>query len=174
MIRVMEKMSENYVKNAKEARKENRKIHVFDVTIGGAMGFLDPVSKWEKIEIKGRREKGLSLMGVWEGLKVYKNKEGVDKRFFEDERMLGKIRDCKSYGKLIGIRSGDEILNVEDGIEYIFKRRYKEEVMNRFGNVIEKLKEMSKKEDFVLLDYKKEDRKIPISHAEVLKEIIEE
>lgn len=173
MVKVMEKVNENYVKNVMVARKGDRKVKVFDVTVGGAMGFLDPVSKWGDIKIEGRKEKSLSLMGVWEGLKVYKNKDKVDLRYLVNEKMVGKVRDCKCYGKVVGVRWGNDVLGVDEGVRLIFKDMYKEEVMKRYGKVIEGLRKLSKEMDFVLLDYKDEDRKIPISHVEVLKELIE-
>lgn len=121
MIEVMKKVSEDYGMNVKAARKgkgrKGKGIRVFDVTIDGLMSFLDPSSLWGGIEIKGRKEKALSLKGMWEGLKVFTRKKDIDARFFRDERMVGKDRNCKSYGKMIGIRWGDEILNKSEGIE---------------------------------------------------------
>lgn len=173
MVKVVKKVSENYVKNAEVARNGNGEVKVMDVTLDGGMGFLDPGSEWGRIEIEGREVMGLSIMGVWEGLKVYRNKSEVDERFIKDVRKLGKVRDCKSYGELIGIRWGDEVLSVKDGERVILKEMYEREVMSRYGKVIRGLKELSKRGKIVLLDYKDEDRRLPVSHAEILKEMIE-
>lgn len=175
MVKVMKKVSKNYVMNAKVARNGNDKVKVFDVTLDGAMGFLDPVGVWGNIEIMGRREKALSLLGMWEGLKVFEKKKEIDIRYFSNIKFQGKIRGCKSYGKLVGVRCGDVIVDIDDGKELLFKEVYKTEVLKRFGNVIQNLRrlEKEKEEDIVLLDYMKGDEKSPISHVEILKELIE-
>lgn len=167
---VMEKEFVNYVKNAEMARKNLAGAVVLDVTKGGMMEKFDASYPIRGVEVPGLREKSISIMGVWEGLKVFK-KKGVDRSYFYDEKKLGKVRDCKSYGKLHGISIGEEVMEVDRAIEEVFKDLYKREIRKRFEIQIEGLRRVNR--PIVLLDYRKEDRDLPFSCAEFLKEMIE-
>ena len=170
MVKVMKKVSENYVKNAEEARKIFPGAVVMDVTLDGLMGKFDPGYRWGNVKVPGReKEEGLSLRGVMEGLKIFKRK-GVDEKWWKDEKFLRKERNCKSYGNLTGFDFGNESVNVEKGRE-IFENIYKEEIEKRFGKVIEGLRKEER--TVVLLDYKEGDERKVMNHAEILKEIIE-
>ena len=185
MVKVMKKVSEDYVKNAEMVREIFPGAVVMDVTIDGGMKKLDPGYVWggkkemeegkwiwiKEIEVPGReKEKGLSLKGVIEGLKLFKRKDKVDEKWWREEKFLGKERNCKSYGKLMGFDMGKESVNVEKGIE-IFEGIYKEEIEKRFGNVIEGLRKEERV--VVLLDYMEGDERKVINHAEILKELVE-
>ena len=186
MVKVVKKVSKDYVRNAEMAREEFPGAVVMDVTIDGGMKKLDPGYVWggkrEKEEGKEEwmkdvmvvgkeKEKGLSLKGVIEGLKLFKRKDKGDERWWRDEKFLGKERNCKSYGKLMGFDMGKESVSVEKGKE-IFEKIYKEEVEKRFGNVIEGLRREERV--VILLDYKEGDERKVINHADILKELIEE
>ena len=185
MVKVMKKVSEDYVKNAEMVREIFPGAVVMDVTIDGGMKKLDPGYVWggkkekedgkveliKDVSVVGRgKEKGLSLKGVIEGLKLFKRKGEIDEKWWRNEKYVGKERNCKSYGKLMGFDMGNESLSVEKGKEF-FEKIYKGEVEKRFGNVIEGLR----KEDrvVVLLDYMEGDERKVIDHAEILKELIE-
>lgn len=117
------------------------------------------------------KEKGLSLRGVWEGLKVFKRKE-VDEKWWKDENLIGKVRKFISYGSLEGISIGDECLGIEKG-RAIFEEVYIKEAEERFGKLIDGIRKESEKREVVLLDYKEGDERKFINHAEILKELIE-
>ena len=171
MVEVMKKVSVDYVENAKEAKLRWPGAAVLDVTMGGGMEKLDPSFPLGKVVIPGIRKKmALSIGGMWEGLKIFKKKEEIDESFFVSEKKLGKIRRCKSYGELVGIKVGDEVMEIEKAIEEVFIKRYKETVKERFTTIIEGLKKECENRVIVLLDY--EENKYPVSHAEILKELI--
>ena len=138
MVKVMKKVSEDYVKNAEMVREIFPGAVVMDVTIDGGMKKLDPGYVWggkkekeegkveliKDVRVIGReKEKGLSLKGVIEGLKIFKRKDKIDERWWTDEKFLGKERNCKSYGKLMGFDMGKESVSVEKGKE-IFEKIY--------------------------------------------------
>ena len=170
MVEVMKKVSEKYEENVKAVRKIFPKALVFDVTIEGAMKRLDPDFPIGNVRIPGKRRKGLSLNGVWEGLKVFDKKEEIDEGWMMDERKVGKKRGCKSWGKLKGIWIEDGEVEIEEG-KRIFEEMYRELVMERFERVIEGLRREAEKRTVVLLDYK-EERVRPFNHVEVLKEML--
>lgn len=172
MVEVMKKVSVNYVKNAEVARDMYPGALVMDVTLEGGMKMLAPEYAVGGVEVPGRKEKALSVLGMWEGLKVFKNKD-MDSGFFEDEKKLGVVRKCKSYGKLLGIKDGCEVMDYEMAVERIFKESYKRMIEERFPKVIEGLRKKSGERVVVLLDYPEEMRKAPCSHVEILKEMIE-
>lgn len=171
MVEVMKKVSVNYVENAEIAKKMFPGALVLDVTRGGGMEKLDPAYPIEKVRIPGiKRMRSLSIGGVFEGLKIFKKKGEIDESWFLSEKKLGKMRKCKSYGECIGIKIGDEIKSVEEGVKEIFVDLYKEVIGERFEMIIEGLREVSESRDVILLDY--EESVYPVSHAEILKEMI--
>ena len=170
MVEVVKKVSEKYDENVKAVRKNFPKALVFDVTIEGAMKRLDPNFPIGNVRVPGMKKKGLSVNGVWESLKVFKKKEEIDEKWMADERKVGKMRGCKSWGKLLGIQIGDDVLDLEEGGK-IFEKIYREIVEERFGRVIEGLRREAEKRNVVLLDYK-EERLRPFNHVEILKEIL--
>ena len=168
----MEKVCGNYEKNVKEIRKEFPGALVFDISKDGAMGYLSPQGPWGNVDVPGMEGRsGLSVLGIWEGLKVFERK-GMDGNYFYDERKLGMVRKCKSYGRWIGVRYGDELLEKDEGIEKVFKRMYRKEVMKRYGKVIEGMRELVKKRDVVFLEGSEEKLKAPCSVGEILKSMI--
>ena len=171
----MKKVSVDYVENAKMARKNWPGAVVLDVTLNGGMKKLDPSFPLKKVRIPGIKGKtALSVSGVWEGLKIFKNKNTIDETFFISEKKNGKIRNCKSYGKLLGVKVGESVLDVERGIEEVFVRTYKEVIKERFKIILKSLKQESEKKTVVLLDYAEGNEKYPVSHCEILKEMIDE
>lgn len=172
MVEVMKKVSEDYVKNAEVAREMYPGALVLDVTLGGGMGMMAPEYAVGGLAVPGRDEKALSILGMWEGLKVFKNRD-VDPGFFSNEKKLGEVRKCKSYGKLVGVRKGNEILGFEEAVESVFKEAYREMIREKYPKIIEGLRKKSDERVVVLLDYPEEMRKSPCSHGEILKEMIE-
>lgn len=173
MVIVVKKQSRVYEKVANAVRMMYPNAVVLDVTREGLMRKLDPSFPLRRVKVPGCDETSLSVLGVWEGLKVFssKNHKEVDCTYFSDERKLGKIRGCKSYGKLVGIKVGEEIIPVEKAVETVFTQTYRETIENNFPAVLESLSKETR--PVVLLDYKDTDRLAPVSHAELLKEMIE-
>ena len=175
MVVVMKMVSENYVKNVKAARKSWPGAIVLDPTLGGAMKKLDPACPIGRVKAPGKKWiESLSILGIWEGLKVFSKKDVVDYSFLKDERKLGKVRGCKSYGRMIGIRIDEEVIDESVAVDEVFVKLYKETIGKRFGNLIEGIKEQAKSRTVVLLDYPEGKEKYPKSHVEILKEMIEE
>lgn len=171
MVEVMKKVSEEYVKNAVAARKIWPGAIVLDVTLGGGMECLDPAFPIGEVEVPKSFKKALSVMGMWEGLKIFSKKEIIDENYFLSEKKLGKERNCKSYGKLVGVKIGDDVIDIERAVDEIYKKEYVKNIKERFGRVIEGLKRESGKRNVVLLDY--DFNKYPVSHAMLIKEMVE-
>ena len=167
----MRKESENYVENAVAARKNWRRAVVLDVTMGGGMERLDPSFPIGNVLVPESRKKSLSILGMWEGLKVFSKKKEIDESYFMSERKLGKARNCKSYGKLVGVQIGEDVMEIEKAVEEVFKKEYVKNIKERYGKIIEGLKREAEKREVVLLDYNYE--KYPVSHAMMLKELID-
>ena len=171
MVEVMKKMSENYVENAIVAKKNWPGAIVLDITLGGGMESLDPGFPIGNVSVPKSYKKALSILGMWEGLKVFSKRMMIDESYFISEKKLGKERNCKSYGKLIGVKIGNDIIEIEKAVEGIYKKEYIKNIKERFGKIIEGLKRESEKRPVVLLDYNFE--KYPFSHAMIIKELIE-
>lgn len=174
MVVIMKKVCEDYVKNSKEARKKWPGAVVLDPTLGGAMEKFDPAFPIGKVKVLGSKwMESLSIMGIWEGLKVFSKKNEIDSGYFKDVKKLGKVRGCKSYGRLVGIKVGDNVIEGEDEMVDLFEKLYRETIYGRFDFLIESLKGQAEGRTVVLLDYKEGDERYPVSHVEILKEMIE-
>lgn len=172
MVVVMKKVSENYVMNAKAAKKMWPGAVVLDLTLGGAMEKLDPAFPIGEIKAPLKKwTESHSIMGIWEGLKVF-NKKDIDISYMTDIKKLGKERKCKSYGRMKGIKIEDGIIEGDDNVTDFYKKIYKDVIGERFGDLIENLKRIAKETDIVLLDYCEGDEKYPVSHVELFKELI--
>lgn len=172
MVVVMKKVSEDYVVNAKIARKLWAGAVVLDLTLGGAMEMFDPVYPLGKIKVPG--EKWMvshSIMGIWEGFKLFGKKNEIDLSYLTDLKKVGKVRGCKSYGNLIGIKLGGEIIEGSENMKENFRKLYKDVIYNRFKGIIEKVRKINENKIIVLLDYT--EGKYPLSHVELVKELIE-
>ena len=171
MVAVMKKVSEKYVENAIVAKKNWPGAIVLDVTLGGGMETLDPAFPIGNVLVPNCNKKSLSIMGMWAGLKVFSKRMMTDESYFISEKKLGKERNCKSYGKLVGVKIGNDVIEIEKAVEEIYKKEYIKNLKERFGKIIEGLKREAGKKHVVLLDYNFE--KYPFSHAAIIKEMIE-
>lgn len=167
----MKKVCGDYVKNAKMVRMGDKETLVLDISAQGGMGFFSPQSDWGDIEIEGMKEKGRTLKGVWESLKVYKNRKEVDLKYCVDEKWMMKERGCKSYGPMVGWRWNGETLGMEEAVEKI-RRIYEEELRRRFGAALKSLKKVSETRRVVLLV--DESEVMPFDYGAVVKKLIEE
>ncbi|MDE7349434.1 MAG: hypothetical protein K2N25_00045 [Muribaculaceae bacterium] len=174
MIKVVKKVSGGYVKNAEMIRKEFPGAAVLDLTEDGMMRKLDPGFPLGRIGVPGMEgEYGLSLKGIWEGLKVFDKKDVSDSKWWRNERLLGKERWCRSYGKLIGIRIGDEVVDMEKGKE-IFEMMYEGILKERFREDVEIIRKEGVKRAVFLLDYEEGDERRWIDHVGILKRVVED
>lgn len=114
---------------------------------------------------------------VWQGLKVFDNAD-VDFATFKNDTMKGLKRTVRKYGTLKGHRKGaygKDLLNYFEARMLIYLPTYKWVLDNvtEAHNVIERIKEQSKKQDIVLLDYNTNidfrDISKPLSHAGLVK-----
>lgn len=120
-----------------------------------------------------------SVEGIWQGLKVFEAHD-VDTKKFEVTNMKGLKRTVRKYGFPKGHRKG---VNGTELLDYITARKqiyipvYKWVLENKLQKEIKILKDLSKKQDLVLLDYETngdiENPKKPLSHAYLVKYQIE-
>lgn len=119
---------------------------------------------------------------VWQGLKVFKDHD-VDFATFRNDTMKGLKRTIKKYGPPLGHRKGaygSELLNYEDARRLIYLPTYKWVLDNvdYVHNTVLRIKEQSKIQDIVFLDYNTccdvYDTSKPLSHANLVKLYIED
>ena len=117
----------------------------------------------------------MCVEGVWQGLKVFEHAD-VDESLFQNATMRGLKRTVRRFGKPLGHRkgvNGDELLDYIEARKQIYLPTYKWVLENRVQNIIERLREASKSQTIVLLDYNTnsdvDDPRKPLSHAFLVK-----
>ena len=120
-----------------------------------------------------------SVEGVWQGLKVFESND-VDTSKFNITDMKGIKRSVRVFGKIKGHRegvNGIKILDYKTARKEIFIKTYYWLLENKLKKQVEKLADLAKKRDIVLLDYETntdiENFNKPISHAGLVKHYIE-
>lgn len=120
-----------------------------------------------------------SVEGIWQALKVFENAD-VDEKMFFNDTMKDIKRTVRKYGKPLGHRKGvnrNELLNYIDARIQIYLPSYLWVLENKVVEIIDRLKEASKKDDIVLLDYETNcdvlNTKKPLSHAYLVKAYVE-
>lgn len=125
--------------------------------------------------------KATCVEAVWQGLKVFENAD-VDFATFKNGTMRGLKRTVRKYGIPKGHRKGaydKELLGYFEARMLIYLPTYKWVLDNvpDVHHVIERIKEQSKNQDIVLLDYNTNidfrDASRPLSHAGLVKLYIE-
>lgn len=121
-----------------------------------------------------------TVEGIWQGLKVFENND-VDESKFEITSMKGLKRTVRKFGKPKGHRKGiigDELLDYITARKLIYLPTYKWVLDNRLEKEIDVLRNLSKNQTLVLLDYETngeiENTKKPLSHAQLIKMRLEE
>jgi hypothetical protein len=121
----------------------------------------------------------ICVEGIWQGLKVFE-KEGIDLKSFRNDTMKDIKRTVRKFGKPLGHQKGIRSTLLLDYIQariQIYLPTYLWVLENRAKNVIEQLKEASKENDLVLLDYETNDDVLnsqkPLSHAYLVKAYLE-
>ena len=118
---------------------------------------------------------------VWQGLKVFKGHD-VDFDTFKNDTMKNLKRTVRKYGTPLGHRKGaygTELLNYGDARRLIYMPTYKWVLDNVkcVHDTVLKIKEQSKIQDIVFLDYNTctdiNDLSKPLSHANLVKLYIE-
>ncbi len=120
-----------------------------------------------------------SVEGIWQALKVFENAD-IDEKMFFNDTMKDIKRTVRKYGNPRGHRKGIdgiELLNYIDARILIYLPSYLWILENKVGEIIDRLKEASKKEDIVLLDYETNcdvlNSNKPLSHAYLIKAYVE-
>lgn len=121
----------------------------------------------------------MSVEGIWQGLKVFEN-IGVDRDSFKNNTMKNIKRTCRKYGKCLGHRKGvwgTELLSYIDARKQIYVPSYNWMLENKCKPLVSKLKDLSKQQTVILLDYDTncdiEDSAKPLSHASLICRFIE-
>lgn len=155
---------------------------IVDVTSKATTGLvkLSPFYPHGEIPIpfsEGRT--AMSVEGIWQGLKVFE-KEDVDPKMFLNDKMKNIKRTVRKYGKPLGHRKGTEGIELLDYIQariQIYLPAYLWVLENKVQYIIERIREASKEQDIVLLDYETNDDVLnsrkPLSHAYLVKAYVE-
>lgn len=175
-----------YIENKKKKEKTllakypNAKI--VDVTSKATTGLvkLSPFYPHGDIPIPfSENRKAKSVEGIWQALKVFES-DDIDEAMFSNDTMKDIKRTVRKYGKPLGHRkgvNGTDLLNYIDARIQIYLPSYLWVLENKVSEIIERLKEASKKEDIVLLDYETNcdvlNPKKPLSHAFLVKAYVE-
>ncbi|MDR1724876.1 MAG: hypothetical protein LBR28_00580 [Bacteroidales bacterium] len=121
-----------------------------------------------------------SVEGIWQGLKVFNN-EGIDISKFNVSDMKGLKRTIRKYGIVKGHQKGINSLELLDYLtarKEIYLKTYKWVLDNKVQDVITLLRDETKKQDIVLLDYNVNQENVytsmkPLSHAFLVKLYLE-
>ena len=117
----------------------------------------------------------MCVEAIWQGLKVFESAD-VDVDMFANDTMKNIKRTVRRFGKPLGHRKGvkgTELLGYIEARKQIYLPAYKWVLENKVANIIERLREASKTETIVLLDYTTncdiDNPKTPLSHAFLIK-----
>jgi len=120
-----------------------------------------------------------SVEGIWQALKVFESAD-IDEKMFHNDTMRDIKRTVRKYGSPLGHRkgvNGNELLNYIDARIQIYLPSYLWVLENKVVEIIDRLKDASKKNDIVLLDYETNcdvlNAKKPLSHAYLVKTYVE-
>lgn len=121
------------------------------------------------------REVGVSVEGIWQGLKVFERAD-IDPKKWTISTMKGIKRSARTLGRVLGHRAGptsDRLLNYLDARRQIYLPCYHWVLDNKLTPLIQELKDLADQQTVILLDYESngdiEDLSKPLSHAALLK-----
>ncbi|MCB9677768.1 MAG: hypothetical protein H6737_21880 [Alphaproteobacteria bacterium] len=143
---------------------------VVDVTSRGPEPWVrfSPFFPHGGIPVPGRDETGASVEGIWQGLKVFES-HGVDPDRWANTSMKGLKRTVRKYGRCIGHRYGDALLDYRESRYRIYLPTYRWALENRLVAEVEALRALRREGPVVLLDYETngdpDDLSRPLSHA---------
>ena len=116
-----------------------------------------------------------SVEGIWQGLKVFENQD-IDIEKFENNTMKRLKRTIQRFGKVRGHRFGiqnEQLLDYKNARINIYLPSYRWILDNCLQKEVQLLKEISQKQDILLLDYETNTSvgnvSKPLSHAGLLR-----
>ncbi len=165
-------------------RKQYPNAIILDVTSrAGWAQQLSPFYPHGEIPIPNSNgETGMSVEGIWQGLKVFET-QGVSYSHFRNASMKGLKRTVRTLGKPLGHSYGThtgELLPYLEARVAIYLPTYKWALENvpAVKDLVERIRTKSKTTDIVFLDYNTNEDytnlKSPLSHAALIKLYIEE
>jgi hypothetical protein len=175
-----------YIDNKKKSKVKLQEKYpnakIVDVTSKATTGLvkLSPFYPHGEIPIPfSEGQTAMCVEGVWQGLKVFE-KEDIDPKMFKNDTMKNIKRTVRKFGKPLGHRKGVGGVELLDYIQariYIYLPVYLWVLENKVQNIIERLRDASKEQDIVLLDYETNDDVLnaqkPLSHAFLVKAYVE-
>ena len=156
--------------------KEYPDAIIFDVTSKGGMCKMSPFYPHGEIPIPKMKDRySASVEGIWQGLKVFEH-EGIDGTCFVNKTMTNLKRSCRTHGRCIGHKYGDELLGYIEARKKIYVPSYYYMLEHYCKKSITTIKHLSTERTVVLLDYDTneniEDASKPLSHAGLIKQYI--
>jgi len=141
---------------------------IIDVTSKSNSKF-SPFYSHGSIPVPGSNDVSSSVEGIWQGLKIFEN-YGIDKSKFNITNMKNIKRTCRKYGKVIGHKYGDEILDYISARKIIYIPTYLYILKTYLRDDINELKTYKK---IAFLDYDTNDdienTSKPLSHASIIR-----
>lgn len=173
---------ENKRKSEAKLKDKYPNAKIVDVTSKATTGLvkLSPFYPHGEIPIPFSEGKtAMSVEGIWQGLKVFE-REDIDPKMFKNNKMKNIKRTVRKFGKPLGHRKGvkgTELLDYVQARIQIYLPAYLWVLENKVQYIIDRLREVSKEHDIVLLDYETNDDVLnankPLSHAFLVKAYVE-
>ncbi|MCA0237739.1 MAG: hypothetical protein LCH81_15295 [Bacteroidetes bacterium] len=173
---------ENKKKSEVKLQEKYPNAKIVDVTSKATTGLvkLSPFYPHGEIPIPfSEGQTAMCVEGIWQGLKVFE-KEDIDPKMFKNDTMKNIKRTVRKFGKPLGHRKGirgTELLDYIQARIQIYLPAYLWVLENKVQYIIERLRDASKEQDIVLLDYETNDdvlnAKKPLSHAFLVKAYVE-
>jgi hypothetical protein len=173
---------ENKKKSEAKLQEKYPSAKIVDVTSKATTGLvkLSPFYPHGGIPIPfSEGQTAMCVEGIWQGLKVFE-KEDIDPKMFLNDKMKNIKRTVRKFGKPLGHRKGTKGTELLDYIQariQIYLPAYLWVLENKAHYIVERLREVSKEQDIVLLDYETNDDVLnsrkPLSHAYLVKAYVE-
>lgn len=120
-----------------------------------------------------------TVEGIWQGLKVFESMD-IDTSKFTITNMKGLKRTARTYGKVLGHRTGiagEQLLTYVEARRFIYLPSYRWVLDHRLPNLLKELASLETEKLIVLLDYEAnsdiENTSRPLSHAALIKYYLE-
>jgi hypothetical protein len=153
---------------------------ILDVTSRGAEPWLrfSPFYPHGGIPVPGHPDRtSQSVEGLWQALKVFAT-EQEDFTKLDITTMKGIKRTARRLGPPLGHRLGGRLLGYEEARRLLYLPAYRWMLDHRAFELVVQLRELSKHQDVVLLDYTTNgniaDLSTPLSHAALIAQRMQE